>query len=333
MRSLLGRLHLALPEDADKRYRFILRIILLGAILFTVAGHAPHPHVPEWLRGPIELLWESFASIGEALFVSLIIAVLVEPVIRKHFARSLGNDLWWVLSSSEAPDEFRKAVKTLASLKRYYISCTWHLDFRWEERTRDVLRVEISALSYGVNLDAAPYRPPTHLWLMPSAPGYESHYESWEFEVGARALHQQLDRDRLESLRTEQRLWEDILKPGLEARPGEHFKFSKKSVVYPREPLIPLIHANTALRQEFRFSGPALSDLLIDLRHSGALPQEDLIKPDEQVIDADRAEITRVYETITFPGQVTLVAWSMTPEAMQESYEESARIRDHTQGP
>jgi hypothetical protein len=270
----------------------------------------------------------SLSAVGEALFVSLIIAVLVEPAIRRHFARSLGNDLWWVLSSSDAPEEFRKSVKALASLKRYYISCTWELNLQWEDRAREVLRVRIKARSYGVNLDAAPFRPPAHLWLIPSAPGHESYYNSWEFEVGARAMEQHLNRAELKDLKEQRRSWEETLDVDLEARTGENFKFTKEAILYPRVPLIPLIHVNTALRQEFRFGGSALPDLVIDLRHTGALPEEDLIKPDEIVIDADRADATRAYKTITFPGQVTLITWSLTPEAQQRAYEESAVIRD-----
>jgi hypothetical protein len=122
-----------LPQESEGRYKLGLGLIFVGAILFTVVGHLPVPHFDGWWGQAVKTVQEFTRSVGEALFVSLIIAILVEPSIRRQFARSLGRDLWWVLSSSDAPSEFREAVKTLASLQRYYVACNWELEFSWAD--------------------------------------------------------------------------------------------------------------------------------------------------------------------------------------------------------
>jgi hypothetical protein len=294
----------------------------------TAVAHSTAPHVDGFLGRAIDLLWDISGPIGEALFVSLIIAGLVEPSIRRHFAKNLGNDLFWVLSSSEAPGEFHTAIKALASLERYYVSCSWELYFEWQDRDEEVLKVRMRVRSHGMNLDPTGFRPPMNFWVMPSAKNHTSYHSHWYFEIPDRGTRYTLDSKQLKELSEGLKTWDDLVPTEARVECGKYFTSYKEAVVFPREPLIPLVHTNTALRQEFHLHGPALPELEIDLRHTGASPKEQTISANGQSMSSgepSEKKIRRVFQDITFPGQVTLVTWEVGPSPQAQVFIDSAQ--------
>ncbi len=310
---------LLFPSDPARRYAYLVYSLPIAAAFLALLGKSSAPHL-DGIPGVLVGASREFATgVSEALFVSFVVAKLVDPFIKARFAKELGADLFWALTSVEAPAEFRTAVQKLASLGHYYRSCDWDLAFEWVDETKQTLSVTISVRCNGVNLDRDGYRPPMRFWIMPSGPPFTSYHTSWSFEIPDLDVRQRLDKGHLEDLMADRRAWDEVISEELVVPFKVSYLSFKEGVVSPCGDMIPLISTYTSLKMRYCLHGPAARDLDFALKYTGDQPAETTTGEDHQ----SGAQTTVVNGT-TFPGQVAVVSWSRKAPAVLDVTDRAA---------
>lgn len=58
-------------------------------------------------------------AVAEALVVSIVVALAVEPCLLRHFGEELASQTFWTSFYSRAPEEYREAIRELASATQF----------------------------------------------------------------------------------------------------------------------------------------------------------------------------------------------------------------------
>lgn len=292
-------------EGSPSRFRLLLRWVLAGALLLGVGAHIAQPWLADRYGEWAVVSTDVAKAISEALIVAYVIARMVDPYIKAHFAREIGGDIFWALSNVDAPEKFRLAVRRLANAERYIRVCTWTLSFEWMDAKSNILAVEISNKITGVNLDRSPYRPRLRFWLVPSLDPYRSRNRHWTFDIPDCDVEFELDEQQIDELIEGRTSWDDTLPDEIVVPPGKVYRQTKAATIYTAGPCIPLLNTLPVLKQEYRLTGDALKALDVRITHSGGLQAEEIAGPrrrwDGQVLVIDQASLS---------GQVSLVTWT-----------------------
>lgn len=120
-------------------------------------------------------------SLAEALFVAVVLAGLVDPYLKRHFAKDIGETMFWWVANTDAPKQHRRAVLEIAQVKQIYDTVKLTFEVSWADREEQVVRLAVRVTSSGTSFDREGFRPDGNRFLLPSTPGYQSRYLSYSF--------------------------------------------------------------------------------------------------------------------------------------------------------
>ena len=155
---------------------YIVGVLLL--FLLGVAGEVATAYRVRILSIPEGLI----SSLGEAFLVSGILAVLVDPLMKR---RMQDDSAWGAIFgylNPAAPEGLRKAVREVVEPRSYAKQSRWEVKFEWYGKGKEVIALEVDYSATFVNLDPKKGCRLTGLrWVLGSIPGHET--EHLEFIV------------------------------------------------------------------------------------------------------------------------------------------------------
>ena len=247
-------------------------------------------------------------ALGEALLVTFVIAIIVEPYMRRNFLTEVGGNTIWELVNPKAPEEYRTAMATLLARRQYYRRREWDLIFDWEDRNRGVLKVEASVLTFGYNAGAKAYGFTQPVWI-DSCHGYESTYTYFMLQSDqSRLFVEKRQRDLQHFMTVDQdgtRLLDlPALLGGTTVSAETSFTTRLTGVMYRlSNGYLPLVQTQPTLEHIVKIKGNALPDLTFRmLAPRGGTVQETARTRAQQ-------EITFHVQSVMMPGQVVLLSW------------------------
>ncbi|HLM20909.1 MAG TPA: hypothetical protein VK390_05205, partial [Propionibacteriaceae bacterium] len=81
----------------------------------------------------------------------MVIALIVEPRLLRHFGERISNQTFWASFYSKAPAAYREAIKKLAGQDQFATGSHWVLTFDWAEASRDALRLHVRSEVHHLN--------------------------------------------------------------------------------------------------------------------------------------------------------------------------------------
>jgi hypothetical protein len=230
------------------------------------------------LHGQLESLSQ---AVADALVVSVIVSLAVEPRLLRYFGeelksfgQQLGTQTFWASFYSRAPEIYIDAIKSLAEAEQFAISSNWVASFEWANDDKSVLRLQIEHAYYRENRSSKEFPVFTRTFI------YESSFAHLKSEIRSHALvceaieyYSDLIKDG--HVRAE---YEDagILRihpsnntaaPYFKAPPGARFTVLTTAETYvPAIGHFPLVVNVPTLRLTIQLKGNALSDLYISIQ-------------------------------------------------------------------
>jgi hypothetical protein len=122
------------------------------------------------------LPYELSRSIADALIVSVIVSLAVEPRLLRYFGNELSSQTFWASFYSRAPESFKESVKKLASTDRFVVEAHWSINFDWADEEKCVIRLFIESVLHVEN------RGPRPSVLKPNYFVYESQFPEFAAE-------------------------------------------------------------------------------------------------------------------------------------------------------
>lgn len=265
-------------------------------------------------------------AIGEAFLVALVLALVVDPYVKKRLMREGGYDLFWAAYSPDAPPELRQGLVALLKLRQYYRNVIITIEMEWKDASlRDALKLKICVVSCGVNLERRGFKPASKKWVLSSPHGGESSYDLWGLSVPSVGQHIVLTKDDFERAmdggpiaeRAEDGtlfICEERMQIEFSIPFEAEFVTERRATVFrAADDAFPIVHPGPALVGELRVVGSAEPDLNYDAFHAGLLPGT-----------ADWKALPnggRVFPfgSMTFPGQVTMLSWRLKKPSVEVS--------------
>ena len=115
-------------------------------------------------------------AFGEAALVSGVLAILVDPHLKRRLQDESGWGALFGYLNPRAPKELREAVQELATCKRYYTKAAWSISFAWHDEAKTVLAITTEVVRTGYNIGPEPYKPNGRPWVLASTHGYQTEY-------------------------------------------------------------------------------------------------------------------------------------------------------------
>jgi len=119
------RKYLTLVHRRPKFAVGLIAVLVIG-VLLEIAGNTDVAHIPS--HGAYRQLT---SSLGDALIVAAVLAILVDPLVQHQFASEWGHDLYWAIFSPNAPQDFRDGVQALAAPIAFISRCQYALTFSY----------------------------------------------------------------------------------------------------------------------------------------------------------------------------------------------------------
>jgi Ca2+/Na+ antiporter len=220
-------------------------------------------------------------SVAEALTVSIVVALVVEPRLLRHFGEQLASQTFWASFYSRAPREYRDAIQELASATQFAIAVNLKVVLDWADDDQAVIRCRFEHTSYRENRSSKPfpYEPRGTLYDSPF-PAYKAEIDQYQVICESSTFHGRPLIDNFSRVEREKdgRL---VVKSASKSYyflvpPGLRYTTIFGGTTYTR----------ASERFTFGISAPALS-LTIEL-HGSALPDLwiSIIHPSSGVLDA-----------------------------------------------
>ena len=218
-------------------------------------------------------------SLGDALIVAVILAVLVDQYAKQRLLNSLLGRV--LVAIPQEPAEFSVAVRNLTSLDQHAVHCRWIADFRWESKETGILEVVLTAWVAVKNSGAKNYSPPRESWVFESVQPYKTSLDHIRYEVPERGLRRALDWRQLDKgvtrgghlVRINTAELASVQDQGFECGPGEVFTLEKQATMYRlSSDFLPLANRWIVLSTELECCGPAVGDLDLNVLCSGQDP-------------------------------------------------------------
>ena len=96
-------------------------------------------------------------SVAEALTVSIVVALVVEPRLLRHFGEELASQTFWASFYSRAPKEYRDAIQELASATQFGIAVDLTVALDWADDEQGIIRVRLERTDYRENRSSKPF--------------------------------------------------------------------------------------------------------------------------------------------------------------------------------
>ncbi|MFD4412175.1 hypothetical protein [Streptomyces sp. NPDC058476] len=288
------------------------KVYAIGVLLLFILGiagevSAAH-HVSFW--GVSE---ELVSGLGEAFLVSGILAVLVDPLMKR---RMQDDSAWGAIFgylNPAAPEGLRKAVREIVKPRSYVKQCRWEAKFEWHE-SRKVLAIELGISAALVNLDPKKrYKITGPRWVLGSIPGHETKYLEFTMTCPAGDFGQLSKRgDELDSYvekRDDGTLLLDVgeLAKGCTIPPSASWSDTRKAVMYRSSSgYVPLHTRSYAEDLTVTVSGTALRDLRVYVTAPSREPYGPL-----KLRENGKTQSFEVRLQENVPGQLILLSWSL----------------------
>lgn len=260
---------------------------------------------------------ELVRDFSEAALVSALLALLVDPYLKRRLQDESGWHALFGFLNPKAPMELREAIRELADCRRYYSATHWTIDYTWHDDARTVLAVTLEVANTGVNIDTKAYKPNGKPWVLASCDGMPTEYLHYSISCPryfTRLDAQGDDLRRHVVVRADGSIYvnEGDLVGNRAVPPGESFETFKRTRMFRHTTAyLPIHHTQFIDRLRFTLKGPALQDLEVTISH----PREEGRRhPEEWKYTGAAGPVSRLLGRAT-PGQVTLLWWS--PSATQ----------------
>ncbi|MFD9486296.1 hypothetical protein ACFWBX_20395 [Streptomyces sp. NPDC059991] len=297
-----------------EKYRILLLTFLIsGVTLAWFFGHLLDDlqrQAPEYQS---QLLAFGRDASG-ALVIASVIALAIDPAIKKHFIKEIGPEYFWVSKGKDITKPFREAIEGFAAHAEYFRSSIWRIDFSWA--TDEQVRIDCEVEATGYSTDKDGYRFEPHFWLIPSAPQYTSVHRYLRFRVPGDALIVDLNESEIMELIEGSVTWDKIStqKTGLKdyrITYKKPFIYIKAATIYPNGNLFPCRTRFITERTIFELGGPALGDLLVSISHPNGSSADNLR------LATQESKIIVEEQAVAFPGQVAVISWRRPAPAVE----------------
>jgi len=116
-------------------------------------------------------------SVAEALTVSIVVALVVEPRLLRHFGEELASQTFWASFFSRAPRAYREAIQELASATQFGIEVNLKAVLDWADDDQTIIRFRHEFTSYRENRSNKPFQ------IEPKANLYDSPFPSYKAAI------------------------------------------------------------------------------------------------------------------------------------------------------
>ena len=253
-------------------------------------------------------------AIGEALIVSLVVAIVVEPRLLQHFGEEIASKSFWTSFYARAPEQYRNAIQNLARETQFTQAIRWRLEFDWIDDTHDIIKLTITILNFRENRDTKPYP------VAPYAFAFESRFsncvtEFITYKIYSESLTRSIDvfldkRIQPQHASDGRLIVFDETEPVFTVEPDQRFTTETRFVTYVDSiGYYPLTVTRPTLCATVQLMGTALNDLFISVLHpgSGTMQTKNEGVGTELQKQGEQGEI-RVGE-VYITGQAVLVSW------------------------
>ncbi len=263
-------------------------------------------------------------AFSEAALVSSVLAILVDPYLKRRLQDESGWGAPFGYLNPRAPKELREAIQELAACKRYYTKAAWSISFSWHDQAKTVLAITLEVVRTGYNLGPEPYKPNGRPWVLASTHGYQTEYLRYALSCPGHITTVDLrgaDLHPYVTIQNDQSIYleESRLVRNRAIPPDARFESINRTRMYRHASgYIPLHYENFFESLAFTLSGPALNELYVRVQHPRQdkrnLPAEWKRIPTEATSPA-----VRTFGRAT-PGQVTLISWGLASEATDHAH-------------
>jgi hypothetical protein len=253
-------------------------------------------------------------GLSEALVISGLLALIVDPYLKKRIQDESGWNAVFGYLNPHAPSGLRDAIQELATCRQYHKRTHWSAAFAWNDADKAILTVTLEVRNTGIVLDPEPYKPAGRLWVLASTSGYQSEYLRYSLSCPDNFDSIDLSGEELQQyvvVLDDRSIYvdEERAVDGREIPPNVSYENLKKARMY-RQPIgyIPLHHGIFGEHLSIELKGPALADLDINVAHPRREGRQ--LPAEWKRLAGDTANPgTRDFGRVV-PGQVTLLSWS-----------------------
>jgi hypothetical protein len=261
-------------------------------------------------------------AVADALVVSVIVSLAVEPRLLRYFGeelksfgQQLGTQTFWASFYSRAPEMYIDAIKSLAEAEQFAISSNWVVSFDWVEDDMSILRLHIDHAYYRENRSSKEFPVSTRTFIYESSfPHRKSQIRSHAIVCEAIEYYSDLLKDGRAKAEYEEA---GILRihpssnttiPYLKVPPGARFTVLTTAETYvPTIGHFPLVVNVPTLRLTIQLNGNALGDLYISIQDASiGMPTQG--KGNELAANGP-IKVGEVFIT----GQAVLLSWALDP--------------------
>jgi hypothetical protein len=261
--------------------------------------------------------WHSVDRIfGDALIIAFVVALVVEPYLRKRFVQLVTADAVWGFLNPNSPEEYRRAVGELASSQIIYRVCDWTVTFSWFDHEKKYVKVDITLRALGKNVSSKPAPWGGHSWVLASTrtPDHTFHsaFTDWNLTVAAAdiqchysgaELAEKAHRDPTHDMVYVDR---QELSGGQAIPPGMDLEYSVTTQMYRHAAgFLPIVFSRSAMTSKLNFRGDALPELTVRYFTPGEV--------EKTLAGNDGAKPEKLPGPI-LSGQHVLVAWRPTSD-------------------
>lgn len=272
-------------------------------------------------------------AIAEALIVSIVVALVVEPRLLRHFGEELASQTFWTSFYSRAPGEYRQAIKELASATQFANVISWKVTLDWSDEEQSMIRLDSEIIDFRENRGEKPYPhvPRTFIYESPF-PSRPAAIEEYQVLCESITFHGNPVEEGYSLMRHEKdgRLViipaDDSAKTYLQIPPGAKYAIIAKATTFASTPgHAPLVITTPTLSLEVELRGSALHDLWVSILHPG-LGRTTTVISETGAALASKGPI-RV-GGICVTGQAILLSWARIPGGHQTVDDPSAGHQD-----
>ena len=303
---------------ANATARYIGGVLIL--LVFGIVGvWAAQAHLRSGTAPRI--LLEAFA---EAALVSSVLAILVDPYLKRRLQDESGWVALFGYLNPRAPKELRQAIQELATCNRYYTKAEWSISFAWQDRQNAVLAITLEVTRTGHNIGPEPYKPNGRPWVLASTHGHQTEYLRYALSCPGHITTLDVSGVALQPYVVIQDdhsvyLDEARLARGRVIPPDARFESINQTRMYRHAAgYVPLHYENFFESLTFTLAGPALDDLYLRIQH----PRQDkknLPAEWKRLPSNGGSHLSHTFGRAT-PGQVTLISWDLAADAIARGH-------------
>ena len=243
----------------------LLTLGAAGVALILVAALNHKVNASEWR--------EVCFSVGEALIVSSLLGLSIDPFLRRKFADEIAHDVFLTLFGIRAPTDYVLGLESLCRTDRLSHGAIWEVNLEWFDDQR-LVKAEICVRNTIKVIGSTDWEP-NDPWLISSAVGSPGSvwtlYEATIVAGDGTVSHvPRISNDRITGVSNDTGVGlilpvRDIV-GSLTVPSGSEYQVTMVGELYfLAQGSIPLVHSSPALNTTFIVRGSALADLDVTL--------------------------------------------------------------------